>query len=93
MRSLIVLMARRKVSGNANRGYWKKMIPVSEVGVWRAAAQRLKLFDIDASTEAALRSDAALDEGSMENHRLRIAVMHAVNELQRPKRFGGEGLN
>ncbi len=72
---------------------WGKMIPVSEINVWQAATEMVKLFDIDASTEAALRSDAALDEGDIENHRLWLKVMHAVNELQRTKRLDGEGLN
>jgi hypothetical protein len=72
---------------------WGDMIPVSHVNVWQAAAQMVKLFDIDASMEAALRSDAALDEGDLENHKLWLKVMHAIDELQWTKRVDGERLN
>ena len=48
------------------------------------------LFDLDASIDAALRSDAALDQGDLENHRLWLRVMRAIDELQRRKRAEGE---
>jgi hypothetical protein len=69
------------------------MIAVSQVNIWQAAAQMVKVFDIDASMEAALRSDAALDQGDMDNHLLWLKVTNAIIELQRTKRVDGEGLN
>jgi len=74
----------------AERAEWGEMIPVAEVNVWKAAVQVVALFDLDASIEAALRSDAALDEGDLENDRLWLRVMHAIDELQRRKRVEGE---
>jgi len=86
-------MKKRKGIRMTDKPGWGEIIPVAEVNVWKAAAQMVKLFDIDASIEAALRSDAALDEGDTENHRLWLRVMHAIDELQRTKRIDGERLN
>jgi hypothetical protein len=80
-------------SDETNKLEWGETIPVSEVDVWRAAHLMVKIFDEDASTQAALRSDPALDAGDMKNHRLWLGVMHTVNELQRTKRLDGEILN
>jgi len=74
----------------AGRAEWGEIIPLAEVNVWKAAVQVVALFDLDASIEAALRSDAALDEGDLENDRLWLRVMHAIDELRRRKRVEGE---
>jgi len=52
-----------------------------------------KRYGKDAVVQAAQRAEAALDEGDIDGGALWMAIMHAIEELQRAEPAPGERLN
>ena len=66
--------------------FWEKNFgitpqPVSDLDVWRAANQMLKMFPEDAELSAAQRADKALEMGDVFNLNLRSRVTMAIHPL------------
>jgi hypothetical protein len=86
-------IARSVVIGIAGIGdlakWWNddfELLPAEmpdDVTVQRAADQMIKRFGDSAASEAAMRSNAAMDVGDMFNHLLWQRVLLAVQELER----------
>lgn len=66
---------------------------VTEIEVWRAAAQMVRMFGDDAEIMACQRADGAIDQGDAFNEKLWTRVAAAVKELQRQKPNACEPLN
>ena len=78
--------------------FWEKNYgitphPVSEIDVWRAAHQMLKMFSEDAALTAAQRADKALEMGDMFNFNLWSRITKAVQEIERQKPGSSEAIN
>jgi len=66
---------------------------VTEIEIWRAAAQMIKMFGDEAELMACQRADGAIDQGDAFNEKLWTRVAAAVKELQRQAPTSGEPLN
>ena len=56
---------------------------VSEIDVWRTAAQMIKGYSDTADIEAAARADALLAKGDVEGQRVWLRIAKAIDELQK----------
>jgi hypothetical protein len=56
---------------------------VSDIDIWRTAAEMLKGYSDTADIEAAARADALQDKGDLEGQRVWLRVLKAIDELQK----------
>jgi hypothetical protein len=56
---------------------------VSDIDIWRTAAEMIKGYGDTADIEAAARADALQDKGDLEGQRVWLLVLNAIDELQK----------
>ena len=63
---------------------------IADIDLWRAANVMIEGYGDGAATEAAMRADEFLDQGSIDGERLWIRIMQTIEELQRKRPREGE---
>jgi hypothetical protein len=71
----------------------EQSLALDEIDIWRTAKILIDAHGEDASVQAALRADYALEDGLMEAVTVWTRVMKAIEELQRQRPGAGEPLN
>ena len=66
---------------------------LSDLDLWRAANIMIKRYGDGAATEAAMRADEFLDQGSIDGQRLWMWIVQAIEELQRERPRDGEAVH
>jgi hypothetical protein len=56
---------------------------ISEIDIWRTAAEIIKGYGKTADNEAAARADALQDKGDIEGQRVWLRALKAIDELQK----------
>lgn len=80
-------------------GTWKTHVVetnsgrISDIEIWRAANQVIKLHPVEPELAACQRADAAYAAGDMFNFHLWQKIAKAVRELIQTKPTGDNGLN
>ncbi len=65
----------------------------SDLDIYRTASVRIREHGDEADLEAAQRSDAMLEKGSLDGQRVWKRVLAAVKEIQRREPREGEAVN
>ena len=63
---------------------------INEIDIWRTAALMVKRHGSDAACSAARRADECLESGDLDGQRLWLAIIRAIEALQRKAPESGE---
>lgn len=63
---------------------------IQDIDIYRSANLVIEQYGEDAVIEAAMRADAMLDKGHIDGQRVWLAIMRAIEEVQRAKKAPGE---
>ena len=66
---------------------------IEGIDLWRAANVMIEGYGDGAATEAAMRADEFLDQGSLDGKRLWMRIMQTIEELQRERPRDGEAVH
>lgn len=66
---------------------------MEEIDIWRTATLLMRLHGDGATFNAAQRADALYEKGDFKGVEVWVAVVHAIEQLERQKPREGEAVN
>lgn len=83
----------RPSDASSHAGHLRRTNIMDEIDIWRTAKILIDNHGDDASIEAAMRADRALDDGLPEAVSIWVRVRDAIDDLKRLKPRDGEAVN